>query len=195
MLMCELFLLCHFTGCTYFNTLSVEYNPSGRPSFIFPLEQKVSLFLEPVKGNDSLVWYRDGRETWLLNTLPSSLIYEAVSRELNRMGITVIKNSDTSLGRIEIENRWFGPYGNTQFSAALILSMSLYSRGSYSPCWRGRFEGGAFSREAVYTDLDRIFLMEKVASKALTDSVRQLGWDHDFIRLIQALSLKSVFLD
>jgi len=184
-------LFCILSGCSSSRALSVKYKPLGRPSFVFPLEQKVVLSLGPVKGDDSQVWYRSKRHTWLLDTVPSTLIYSAISSELKRMGITIKNNTDRALGRIEIENRWFGPYGNTPFSAAVILSLAFYPRGASSPSWRCRLEGGAFGRESVLTDEDRDIVMERVASEALTNAVRKLGWDQGFIRVIQDLSLKD----
>ena len=184
-------LVFFLAGCASTSTLSVEYKPLGRPLFVLPPEKKVSLTLAPVRGVDSDLWYRIKGHTWLLNTRPAVLIYGAISSELERMGITIKNNTDRALGRIEIENRWFGPYGNTPFSAAVILSLAFYPRGASSPSWRGRLEGGAFGRESVRTDEDRDIVMERVASEALTNAVRKLGWDRGFIRVIQDLSLKD----
>jgi len=183
-------LLCLW-GCATTNVVSIRYEPRGKPSFTIPTDRSLNLCLGPIRSLDSGLWYRIGEHSWVLEKPRKLIVYDALAEELRRMQITVSKNplqEKSKQGRIEVEIRWFGPYGCYPLSAAVILSLSLYPKDAHEPTWRGKFQAGAFYRAAFLTAYLKKVLMQKAASEALYKAVRQLSWNWDFIRAIEDLA-------
>jgi hypothetical protein len=174
-------------GCTATSLLSIHYEPDGPPSFTIPPEMELTIFLGPIKGNDSRLWYRMGEYEWFLERPPALTVYDAVAEELGRMGITVTKNLSEGQGNLAIEVRWFGPYGYNPSSAAVILSLSLYRKGALKPLWRDKFEGGAFPQTPAWTIWEKSSHAEETASDALGKAVKQLGWRAGFQTAVSSL--------
>lgn len=177
-------------GCGTTCHLSIRYAPGEAPLFILPEDRTLKLFLE-TRGNGSRQWYRMGDCSWVLGCSPSTVVNEAVSTELRRMGITLTGDENKADGRLEVKIRWFGPYGYNPSSAAVILSVSLYKSGSPEPLWHDKLEAGVFSRESAKTLRERGELMEKSASDALARVIRQLSWRPGFVRSISSISRPS----
>jgi hypothetical protein len=186
-------LLCLW-GCATSNVVSIRYEPHGKPSFTIPSDKSVNLCLGPIRGLDSGLWYRIGDHSWALEKPRELIVYDALAEELRRMQIKVSKNllhGKSQQGRIEVEIRWFEPYGCYPLSAAVILSLSLYPKDSHEPTWRGKFQAGAFYRASILTAYLKKVLMQKAASEALYKAVRQLSWNWNFIRAIEALAVDN----
>jgi len=187
-----LLLLLFFYGCATSNIVSIRYEPSGEPSFTLPPDKRLNLCLGPINGLDSGLWYRIGDDLWVLEKSRESIVYEALAEELRRMHINVCENAphgNGRQGRIEVEIRWFGPYGCYPLSAAVILSLALYPKDAAEPCWCGKFQGGTFYNTAFLTDYLKKVLMQKAASEALYKTVRQLSWNWDFVRALNSLAV------
>lgn len=187
-----LLLLLFFYGCAISNVISIRYEPSGEPSFSLPPDKRLNLCLGPITGLDSGLWYRIGADSWALEKSRESIVYEALAEELRRMRITVCENPSHGKdrqGRIEVEIRWFEPYGCYPLSAAVILSLALYPKDAAEPCWRGKFQAGTFYNAAFLTDYVKKVLMQKAASEALYKTVRQLSWNWDFVRALKSLAV------
>lgn len=188
-------VLFYIYGCTTSNVVSIRYEPHGKPSFAIPPNRKLNLCLGPIQVLDSGLWYRIGDHSWGLEKPRTLIVHDALAEELRRMHITISKNpfeGQNQQGRIEVEIRWFGPYGCYPLSAAVILSLSLYPKDASEPSWRGKFQAGAFYRAAFLTAYAKKVLMQKAGSEALSKAVRQLSWNWDFVRAIEALSYESV---
>lgn len=188
-------LLCLW-GCATTDVVSISYEPRGKPSFTIPADRSLNLCLGPIRGLDSGLWYRIGKHSWVLEKPREIIVYDALAEELRRMHITVSKNplqAKSRQGRIEVEIRWFGPYGCYPLSAAVILSLSLYPKDAHEPAWRGKFQAGTFYRAAFLTAYLKKVLMQKAASEALYKAVRQLSWNWDFIRAMEALATDNDF--
>jgi hypothetical protein len=181
-------------GCATSNVVSVRYEARGKPSFTIPPDKSLNLCLGPIRGLDSGLWYRIGDHSWVLDKPRELIIYDALAEELRRMQITVSENplhGKGRQGRIEVEIRWFAPYGCYPLSAAVILSLALYPKDAQEPSWRGKFQAGTFYRAAVLTAYLKKVLMQEAASEALYNAVRQLSWNWDFIRAIEALAIDN----
>jgi hypothetical protein len=181
-------------GCATSNVISIHYEPHGKPSFTIPPDKSLNLQLGPIRGMDSGIWYRIANHSWTLEKPRELIVYDALAEELRRMHITVAENplhGKSQQGRIEVEIRWFEPYGCYPLSAAVILSLSLYQKNAQEPSWRGKFQAGTFYRAAFLTDYLKKVLMQKAASEALYKTVRQLSWNWDFIRAIDALAIDN----
>ena len=191
-----LILLLCLWACAASNTVSVHYEPHGKPSFAIPPDRKLNLCLGPIRVLDSGLWYRIGDHSWGLEKPRTLIVHNALAEELRRMHITISKNpfeGQNQQGRIEVEIRWFGPYGCYPLSAAVILSLSLYPKDASEPSWRGKFQAGAFYRAAFLTAYAKKVLMQKAGSEALSKAVRQLSWNWDFVRAIEALARDNDF--
>jgi hypothetical protein len=174
-------------GCATINVFSVHYEPEGPPAFAIPPDRKLTLFLGPVKGDDSRLWYRVGEYEWFLERSPNLIVYDALARELGRMGITVTKSPSEGQGSLEVEIRWFGPYGYNPSAAAVILCLSLYAKGATEPLWRDKIEAGGFPHTSAWTIRGKISSVEKTLSEALSNTVRQLGWRAGFQKAVAYL--------
>jgi len=174
-------------GCATPYHLSIDYVPTAPPSFTLPGDRQLSLSVETT-GGDSGPWYRMGACSWVPGRAPSAVVKEAVSIELKRMGISISGNPGRADGRIKVKIRWFGPYGYNPSSTGLILSVSLYKKGSTDPLWHDKLEAGSFPAKTAKTMRGQGELMEKSASDALARVVRQLSWRPGFVRSISRLS-------
>jgi len=193
-LLFSVLLICLW-GCSTSDVVSVRYEPRGKPSYTIPADRNLNLSLGPIRGLDSRLWYRIGDHSWILEKPPQLTVYDALAEELRRMRITVSKNplqGKSRQGRIEVDIRWFGPYGCYPLSAAVILSLSLYPKDAHEPSWRGKFQAGTFCRAAFLTAYLKKVLMQKAATEALYKAVRQLSWNWDFIRALEALATDNL---
>jgi len=174
-------------ACATPPTVPVFFEPPEAPTFVFPPQRGLTLYLGPITGYDHTLWYKLGEEAWYLEKTPSLIVQEALAEELRCMGITPCERPSEGQGRLEVEIRWFAPYGYNCFSAAVILSLSLYPRDMTRPVWRGKLEGGAFSRPVIWTGNQKREAMGKVLSRALAKTVRQLPWKAGFLRAVSRL--------
>jgi len=182
-----LILFLSIGACTTNNVFSINYTPKGPPSFAVPSDRKLILFLGPIKGDDSKLWYRMGEYAWFLERSPTLIVYDALARELGRMGIMVTKNPLEGQGTLEVEVRWFAPYGYNPSAAAVILCLSLYAKGATEPLWRDKIEAGEFPHTSAWTIRGKISSVEKTLSEALSNTVRQLGWRAGFQKAVAYL--------
>lgn len=175
-------------GCATTRTIALHYKPVEGPCGPSGSYRNLSVFVEPVKGGDSRSWYRVGEYEWVLERPPKLIVYSALCKELDRMGITVAESRTEAQGRMEVEIRWFGPYGYNPSAAAVILAVSLYQKDSKDPLWRGRLQAGVFPRTSALTLAGKDEEIEETASDALREAVSRLSWESGFVRAVRALS-------
>lgn len=176
-----LFLFLFTLGCaTGEDRLFINYTPPERAPLVLSENEKFVLYLAPVEGDTSVLWYTMGRHKWVLDKAPTIIVHEAVTKELERIGISVTNDPDESQARLKVEIRWFAPWGHTKVSACMILSLALYTDEGAEPLWRDKIEAGAFAEEHTWQARGNGHYFEKVASEALSKTVRQIGWDSGF---------------
>ena len=179
------------TGCATTYTFHVDYQTTGEPRRLIPEDKNLVLFLGPVAGTSDKLWYRIGKYEWFLDESPVSLVEKGLSRALQRMGITPTSHPSRAQGRLEAEIRWFGPYGPYYRTAAIIISLTLYSGNEKEPLWQVRLRGGSHSNDVVFTPSGVKSTAGKAVSEALSQALRQLRWKPDFFHALSLLSLES----
>ncbi|MFH1122114.1 MAG: hypothetical protein V1758_00475 [Pseudomonadota bacterium] len=184
---CWLGTLCLFAGCARTYTVSADYRPWGDPPAFTPPGREIRLSISSPRGPSDKTWYRLGPYQWLLEKEPALLVREALKEELGFMGISVIDDLSESHGRLGFEIRWFGPYGHDYTTAAVIISLALYSGHAAEPLWRGRIQAGAQAQEDPVTPAEKNRLVDQVLSQALTEAVMQLRWKPGFAGAMERL--------
>ncbi|MBW2030320.1 MAG: hypothetical protein JRJ31_14755 [Deltaproteobacteria bacterium] len=169
--------------------IDTEYQPAQIFTPIVPPPERLSLFLEPIRGFDELEWYRTNLHSWSLDKRPSLLVREALEGELPAMGIDVKDTDEDVKGRLKVSVRWFGPYGNSPVSAAVILAVSLYGPGHVSPTWHGKVEGGVLPKVVPIGKRNINKEINRAMNEALSKAVARLRWNAEFCQAIRFLSL------
>jgi hypothetical protein len=171
-------------GCAAEHVISVRPSPmEGNRVLLLP-PQKGMLLVQAVGERQGTLWYKTAFRSWVLERDPAAIVLQAVEEELKLMGISVTADPSQAGPRLEIELRWFGPYGHSPLTAAVIVAFALYSADSGRPVWRGRVQAGeALYRERVGTE-DEDAVIGKVISKVLSDALMQLRWKPDFLEAI-----------
>jgi hypothetical protein len=175
-------------SCCITGTMNVRYEPQGMPRGTVSDAPLPVLYLAPVQGDESRLWYRSGNAVWTLGEPPTLIVHKALAQELGRMGVMLTDRPGHGRGRLETDIRWFGPFGNSCSTAAVILSLALYPKDAAEPIWRGRMEGGARFQASAGIMARLGAPAEKAASDALGKAIRQLEWNVDFRRALTSLS-------
>ncbi len=173
-----LFLL-FFVSCTRVHNVSVVCSHEQKPLFEIPGNSELPIFLH-VYGGSNREWYRLYKNVWLLNEPADDLVYKAMAGELEQMGITVVKSLDKSEGRLDVEIRWFAPYGYTGISATVILSLTLYKGMDVIPLWKDKIDHGEYLETAGMNAEEKNAAMGETVSKALRSAVSKLSFEAGF---------------
>jgi hypothetical protein len=181
-------LVFSITGCAKTFTASPRYTAEENVPLLSEHDRQLTLFLT-VKGQQERLWYELGDYKWRLDRSPVDLVRDGLTTELRALGIIVSNNPTTEdMDRLDVEIRWFGPYGHNYLSAAIIISMELYGKGSIAPLWRDKLQAGANIQGDAFSLNGNTGLMEKVVNDALDQCLRQLKWNAGFIRAIKSVS-------
>ncbi len=172
--------LCALSCATGEDRLSIHYTPPEKAPLVIPENEKFVLYLAPVEGDASVLWYTLGKHKWVLEKAPTLIVHEAVTTELERMGISVTDDPGESQARLKVEIRWFAPWGHAKVTACMILSLALSTDEGVEPLWRDKIEAGTFLETPAWQARGKAHYFEKVASEALSKTVRQIGWNSDF---------------
>lgn len=188
-LLLVIFTLAFFSGsCATKPTLSISHTPRKGGLLTESQGKPPAILLLQVRGSRDRVWYRVGEHAWALEKEPVDIVREALEAELAGMGLRVTDDPGLASGRIEAEIRWFAPYGHSYLTAAVILSLALYGNGSATPIWRGRLQGGEYTRPPVFSLGGCNPIIEEMANKALSKAVEQLRWKAGLADAIKRLA-------
>ena len=153
-----------------------------------PLQPQGGLLLVQTVGErPGRLWYANGFHSWVLERDPSAMVLQALEEELKLMGIGVTEDPSQDVPRLEIELRWFGPYGHSPLTAAVIIALALYPIQSHQPIWRGKLQAGEQSAQQMVHAGDEAALMGAIISTALSDALAQLRWKPGFLEAVSAV--------
>lgn len=177
------------TGCSSTNSiLNSKYRPEKNIDPILHSSQKITLSLDPVTGMDDYQWYKLGSFSWTLAKKPTVLVRDMLEREFPFWGLELSDDLKRAKGILEVSVRWFGPYGNSPVSAAVILGVTLFANNKAEPVWHGKIEGGVLPQPLpVGADNVRISIEEAI-EEALSEAVYNLRWNGEFCQAIRLLS-------
>lgn len=176
-----------FGSCATKPPISITHTPR-QGGFLPEFRDKApAVLLVRVRGNRDRVWYRVGEHTWSLEKEPVDIVREALEAELRAIGVHVTDDPGRASGLLDTEIRWFAPYGHSYLTAAVILSLALYPNGSANPIWRGRLQGGEYTRPPVFRWGGCNPLIEEMANRALGKAVEQLRWKAELAQAIDRL--------
>jgi hypothetical protein len=191
-LLLALFLMILGFGCATEHVISAKYKPNkDRTSFDFE-KNGLTLFLLPAPETVGTLWYRAEGHSWYLSDDPKAIVHEALVQELETMGIRNTEDPREAQGRLEFQIRWFGPYGHSPFSAAVILSMALYSVDDRVPLWRGKIEAGESVPQPAWFVGGNTHPIEQVLLRVLSNAMRQLRWKPGFQQGLKILAEKRI---
>lgn len=170
--------------------IDLEYRPERSSTPILSPGEILPLCLETVKGSDSVEWYKTGKYTWWLDRGPTHIVREALERELPLMGIELKGTCEDVKGRLRVSVRWFGPYGNSPVSAAVILAITLFDVDKEGPIWHGKIEGGVLPAPMPVGKKKIERAISKAINQALLKVVSRLRWNGEFCQAVRLLAGK-----
>jgi hypothetical protein len=171
-------------GCAAEHVVSVRSSPTPGKQGVFHLSQNGMLYIQAVSESYGTLWYTSGFHSWILEQEPTEMVLKAVEEELKLMGICVTAEPFQAIPRLEIELRWFGPYGHSPLTAAIIIAFALYPAQSNNPVWRGKVQAGEYLNPAMVDVGEDAAFIGRIISKVLSDALMQLRWKPDFLDAI-----------
>ena len=175
-------------GCSSTSSIiRFEYKPLDNIQLFPPSNKRLSLFIEPFSDGDNLIWYQLDNRIWTLEKKPSLYIYEALEKELSRMGLKITKDASVYDLRLSVKLRWFGPYGHNPTSAAIVLAMELFDHRETGPIWQGKIQGGVTPSFTISDSVNTLDSIEKNLTKAFSKTISNLVWNPGFYNTITHL--------
>lgn len=185
------FMVLSIFGCSPVNIiLDTEQGTIKRqdPSPILPYHKRITVFLEPITGMDESLWFKLVNYSWQLGKSPSILVKDAFEREFPFWGIAISEDIKKADARMKIAIRWFGPYGNSPNSAAVILAVTLYKGNLPVPIWHGKVEGGVLPRPFPMGAYNIKETIEQAIQEALSEALSKLRWNGEFCQAIKTIT-------
>jgi len=179
--------LCLFAGCApALHEVDAFYLDTSSPQPRVPEAQGKPLYLAPVTGYNSSLWYSDESGVWVLKRLPTAIVRDALILGMQSMRFEFVETPSESRARLHAMVRWLAPYGHDPLTAVAIVSLALYSADGMNLLWWGRIQAGRINRPAEILHGDQSNILEEIFSSVLTRAVKQLRWNPE---LRQALSI------
>ena len=182
------FLVFIIYGCTSANiTLDVKHGAGKENRTALPYQKTLTVFFEPVTGMDESVWFKKGKFSSKLGKSPSVYVKDAFKKELPFWGINITEDLKKADGIIKVDIRWFGPYGNSPNSAAVILAVSLFEKNTKKTLWHGKVEGGVLPEPLPAGQKKIRITIEDTIDEALSEAMTNLRWSGEFNQAIAIL--------
>jgi len=179
-------------GCAAEHVVSVPSSQRPGGYGVLYLPQNGVLYVQAVGESYGTLWYTSGFHSWILEQEPTEIVLKAVEEELKLMGIDVTADPSQANPRLEIELRWFGPYGHSPLTAAVIIAFALYPAQSNNPVWRGKVQAGEYLNPAMVDVGEDAAIIGRIISKVLSDALMQLSWKPDFLDAISLVLQRSM---
>ena len=179
-------------GCVTEHTVHVAPAPIPPERAMLSHAQDAILLIRARGENQGRLWYQGRFDAWVLEEEPMVMVMKAIEAELKSMGYAVTREGPKTPPRLEIELRWFGPYGHSPLTAAVIMAFALYPAESNEPVWRGKVQAGEYVNQEMVDPENEAAVIGEIISKALYDALTQLKWKPDFLQAISVVLTRSV---
>ncbi|MBW1998116.1 MAG: hypothetical protein JRJ29_09160 [Deltaproteobacteria bacterium] len=178
-----------FPGCLPSKmVINWQYRPETYPTPILPPGEILTLCIEAVGGVDGFEWIKTDKYSWRLDRRPAHIVREVLERDLPLMAIEVKGTCEDVRGRLRVSVRWFGPYGNSPVSAAVILAMTLFEANGDIPVWHGKIEGGVLPAPMPFGKRNIERAISKAINQALSKVMSRLRWNGEFCQAVRLLA-------
>ena len=187
--MCCLILVTLFlAGCSSRVPIGVVYPELENVSWSYSSKNRIRLYLElpPYYGDHT--WYETNHRVWILERTPREVVFGLLKGGLSILEIELCKDAALADARLNVDIRWFGPYGCSPNSAAIMLSMTLFDQNGEEVLWRGKAQGGVSpgmgEGNMFFVSED----IEKNLTAAIAKTIDSLVWNSSFHKAIMNLS-------